>query len=343
MMREFQEKRNFHYMSAKEKIIEHLNKCKGTYISGEELAKAIGISRAGIWKNIKLLQKEGYLIDAVTNKGYRLNADNDIPNEELIRSYLTIPSDAVSFKFFEETMSTNSVAYSMALEGHSEGLVVLSKKQSRGRGHLGHEFYSPEGSGIYLSLLLRPSNITQQDTGFITCISAVSMCKSLIKVSGKEIGIKWANDLFLEDKKICGILTEGSLDLESGILSFCITGCGVNLYPPKGGFPSNLSDIAGTLFKSPVDDAGSKVIANYLNFFYDYYNEFQKGKNMSFIDDYRNYSLVIGKNILVEIGNESKKAHVTSIDDNCRLVIKCENNQEIRLEPGMGSIKDIYT
>ncbi|MCR5771454.1 MAG: biotin--[acetyl-CoA-carboxylase] ligase [Butyrivibrio sp.] len=329
-------------MSAKEKILELLTSNKGSYISGEELASSIGISRAGVWKNIKALQNEGYLIDAVTNKGYCLSSNNDVFDEKKIRSYLTLPMENIDIVVLKETSSTNSLAYQYALQGYNEGLVILSRQQSLGRGHKGHTFYSPYGSGIYLSLLLRPLDLTQQDTGFITCMSAAAMCRALREVSGKDVGIKWANDLFLNDKKICGILTEGALDLESGLLNFCITGCGVNLYPPKDGFPKDISDIAGALFDDYQSDAGSMIPAFYINYFFEYYEEFKKGNHEGFLNDYRKYSLIIGKDILLEMNNKKYKAHITSIDDSCRLVIDYEGNKDFRLEPGKGSIKEIY-
>ena len=117
-------------MSAKEKILDLLIENKGSYISGEELASTIGISRAGIWKNIKKLQNEGHLIDAVTNKGYMLKPSSDVFDEKSIRKHLEIPQDIVNFKILKETQSTNSVAYQMALSGEPEGLVVLSRQQS---------------------------------------------------------------------------------------------------------------------------------------------------------------------------------------------------------------------
>lgn len=328
-------------MSAKDKVLEILNSNKGSYISGEELASSIGISRAGIWKNIKTLQKEGYLIDAVTNKGYSLLDNNDVFDEEKIRGYLTIPQNYVDIQILKETESTNSAAYKLALSGAKEGFVIISRKQSLGRGHKGRKFYSPEGSGIYLSLLLRPDNLTLQDTGFITCMGAAAMCRSLRDVSGKEPGIKWANDIFLNDKKICGILTEGALDLESGTLDFCVTGCGVNLYPPKDGFPKEISDIAGALFEDYTFDAGSRITAGFLNHFFEYYEEFKKGNHDSFLNDYRSYSLIIGKDILLEIDQKEHSARVTSIDDKCRLVVDYENGHDVHLEPGKGSIKKI--
>ena len=329
-------------MSTKEKILELLNKNKGSYISGEELALAIGISRAGIWKNIKALQKEGHLIDAVTNKGYSLRDNSDVFDEKTIRNYLTISQDLIDIKILKETHSTNSVAYQMALSGAAQGLVILSRQQSLGRGHSGHTFYSPAGSGIYLSLLLRPDNLTQQGTGFITCMSAAAMCKALREVSSKEVGIKWTNDLFLGDKKICGILTEGALDLENGTLSFCVTGCGVNLYPPKDGFPAELSNIAGSLFSDHVNDAGSKITAYFINHFFEYYEDFKKGNHDSFLGDYRKYSFIIGRDILLEKDNNMQRAHIASIDDNCRLVIEYPDGSAFCLEPGKGSIKEIY-
>ena len=325
-------------MSAKEKILDLLIENKGSYISGEELASTIGISRAGIWKNIKKLQNEGHLIDAVTNKGYMLKPSSDVFDEKSIRKHLEIPQDIVNFKILKETQSTNSIAYQMALSGEPEGLVVLSRQQSLGRGHKGHTFYSPAGSGIYLSILLRPSNLSSSKTGLITCMGASAMCRALRDVSGKDVRIKWVNDLFLDGRKVCGILTEGALDLESGLLGFSITGCGVNLYPPKDGFPPELSDIAGSLFEDNVDDAGSRISAGFLNHFFGYYEDFKKGNHEGFLNDYRQYSLIIGKNVKFDIDKEEHMGKVIAIDDLCRLVIQESGERPYLLEPGKVSI-----
>lgn len=328
-------------MTTKTKILSFLDENRAGYISGEQLAEALGISRAAVWKNIKALQSEGYRINAVTNKGYCLMRDTDVLDAQGILKYLTLSPDAFDFRILAKTPSTNSAARKEALLGAKEGLFVLSKEQTNGRGHMGHSFFSPSGTGIYMSLLLRPESMQMQDANLLTCMSAAAMCDVLRELSAKDVRIKWVNDLFADGRKVCGILTEGAMDMESGLVDFCVIGCGVNLYAPQGGFPEELSGVAGNLFDSLMEDAKNKIAAGFLNHFWPQYEAYCRGERdlSSLTKHYKELSLVIDKDVMVCHGQEERQGHVTGMDDACCLEIAYPDGSSERLCVGGGSIR----
>ena len=227
-------------MSTKEKLLELLEENREEYLSGEELAGTLAVSRAAVWKAVKSLQQEGYPIDAVTNRGYRLSRGGDRLSAPGIRKYLKGACRELPITVVEETQSTNTALRALAEAGAPEGTVYIAQSQTGGRGRMGRSFFSPAGTGLYLSLLLRPTTWEPARAAQLTAAAAAAMCEAIREVTGKEPGIKWVNDLLLDGKKVCGILTEASFSMESGVLEYAVLGLGVNVYPPEGGFPKEL-------------------------------------------------------------------------------------------------------
>ena len=319
------------FMTTKEKILELFEANKGKYFSGEDLAQHLCISRAAVWKAVKALRNEGYVIDAVTNKGYCMSEKTDILSVPGIKSYLDKSCHMLDIHVEPIVDSTNKIVKEKANEGEKEGYVLLACEQTEGRGRYGRNFYSPEGTGIYFSVLLRPAHYAAEQAVRLTTMAAVAMCEAIEEVSDKKPKIKWVNDIFVDGKKICGILTEASFSLESGFLEYAVLGIGINLYPPKENFPEELKKIAGTLFETSQDNMKNKLTAAFLNSFMKYFN----GKDIkSYVDKYREYSLVIGKKITVISGNEKKQAVAYDIDDLCRLQVEYENGQKEQLSYG---------
>lgn len=230
-------------MATREKVLAILAQNPDTDISGEELAARLGLSRAAVWKAIEALRKEGHAIEAATNRGYRLAAKSDVLCRETVLPHL---KSRVELLVPPEVGSTNTFLRELALQGAPHGTVALADKQSAGRGRRGRSFLSPEG-GIYLSILLRPSLSALQGVR-LTIAACVGVCRVLRDVCGLDGGIKWVNDIFIKDKKVCGILTEGAAGLESGLLDYAVVGVGLNYRAPQGGFPPELADIAGSLY-----------------------------------------------------------------------------------------------
>lgn len=323
-------------MATKEKLIELFESDKGVYFSGEEIAKQLGISRAAVWKNIKALQKEGYAIDAVTNKGYCLSENTDILSPQGIAKYLTKDSKNCEIEVFQCVASTNTIIKEEAQKGKKEGYVAIANEQTAGRGRRGRVFVSPQGTGVYMSILLRPSEMKAEQAVKITTIAAVAVCEAIEKVSGKTAQIKWVNDIFMQGKKVCGILTEASIDMESGWLDYAVLGIGLDVYRPTQGYPKDLEPIIGAILDAPLSDAKNKLAGEVLNSFMKYYLQIETSE---YAEEYRNRSLVIGKKVNVLSGNTSRKATVLDVDDECRILVRYEDHTEELLSSGEISIR----
>lgn len=322
-------------MTTKEKVLELFEKNKGIYFSGEELAKQLNVSRASVWKAVTGLRKDGYAIDAVTNKGYCLSEKGDILSAQGIMKYLPSEYQNMDIRVERETESTNAAVREYAEQGMQEGFLLVAGEQTKGRGRYGRTFFSPQGTGVYFSLLLRPKGVlAQQGTG-LTAMAAVAMCEAVKELSGKPTGIKWVNDIYVNGKKVCGILTEASMGLESGRLDYVILGVGVNVYPPETGFPESLVDKAGVVFDEMQDDMKNRLIALFLENFGAYY---LKQSEKSYIEKYKEYSLVTGKQIQVLSEYGKREAYVLGIDDDCRLLVEYENGERATLSCGEISI-----
>ncbi len=249
-------------------------------------------------------------------------------HESEIRKYL---EKSLPIVLFDVVDSTNSEARRMAENGNSGEALIIAKRQTAGRGRLARSFYS-DGGGLYMSLLLRP-DLSPEAVTRITTAAAVAVVRAIGTVTGIETGIKWVNDIFLGGRKICGILTEGKA-LPSGKLEYAALGIGMNLTLPQGGFPDEISQIAGALFeKIPVGTA-NRLAAEIINEFYRIY---EKGLNPEdYIGDYRKFSCIIGKEVTVTkiIGGEKKTATVLSIDNEFRLVVRYTDGSGDHLSTG---------
>ncbi|SFQ46816.1 BirA family transcriptional regulator, biotin operon repressor / biotin-[acetyl-CoA-carboxylase] ligase [Lachnospiraceae bacterium XBB1006] len=322
-------------MGTKERIIAILEEKRGSYFSGEELAERLSVSRTAVWKAINSLRDNGYEIEAVTKKGYRLAEDTDQMSEAGIRKYIS-REEAIHIEVQPVVTSTNTLLYEKAAKGQGEGYVLLAGAQTAGRGRQGHTFYSPKDTGIYMSLLLRPKDASVQSAARITSMAAVAVCEAVEAVTGQEAGIKWVNDIFMNGRKVSGILTEASIDMENGNVAFVVLGIGVNLYKPKEGFPEDIQNIAGAAFSAKMGDAKNRLAAEIIQRFWQYYKTWDK---QAYTEKYREKSLVIGKEVTVLLPEGKKKARVLTIDDECHLVVRYEDGKEDSLSSGEISIK----
>lgn len=321
----------------KQKILEAFELCKGRYISGEELATKLAVSRAAVWKAVKSLQDEGYSIAAVPNKGYCLSNDTDILSTQSISKYLAEYAGDFRIEVYKTVGSTNSELKELAKQGAPEGTVVIANEQTQGKGRMNRSFHSPADTGIYMSLLLRPKFLTAE-AFFITTSAAVAVAQAIEAVSGREAKIKWVNDVYCDGKKTCGILTEASFDVESGGLEYAILGIGINVKTPKDGFLDEIRDIATAVFEDDRDgvDVKSRLVAEVLRHFWNYYIGLE---NRTFLSEYRKRSLLINKEVLVLGVNSSKKALAVGIDDRCHLKVRLEDGTTELLSSGEVSIK----
>lgn len=192
--------------AAKQTILRLLEQSRGVSLSGEQIAQELNISRAAVWKAVNQLKKEGYRIEAVQNRGYRLDPDSDLLSAEGIRSRLPFNLPL----FLEQSLpSTNQAAKKLAIEGAAHGTTVLASGQTEGRGRLGRTFFSPVGAGLYMSVLLRPE-IGSADAVLVTIAAAVAVCLAVEETTGIQLGIKWVNDLLLGKKRPAASSPRGS-------------------------------------------------------------------------------------------------------------------------------------
>ncbi|MDF2558452.1 MAG: biotin-protein ligase [Bacillales bacterium] len=323
-------------MSTKHKILELLEKNRGHHLSGEEIAKQLEISRSAVWKNIKLLEKDGYYIKAVTNQGYSLTDDNNILSVQGILPYLSNENFSKKIHIFHSLESTNKTAKEMAINGHEHGTVIISDSQTSGKGRYGRTFYSPSGSGLYMSFILRAEYLNLPTVPLITSATAVAVCRAIESVTGKEPKIKWVNDIVLENKKICGILTEAMSNFESGTIDWIIIGIGVNI--DTNDFPDELKGIAGSLFSSvsegTIRNRLAAEITNILLSSNDWLD------NPQVYTEYKSRQLLFGKKITVIQQNETYEALALDLDEMCNLIVKKEDGTVVALSTGEVSIKN---
>ncbi len=320
-------------MTVKEHILKLLENNRGKYYSGQDIAEEINVSRAAVWKAVKQLQADGYRIDAVSNKGYCMSDDNDIISADSIKKYLTVPINNI--EVYKTVTSTNDLAKQYALDLKPEGTVIVAREQTAGRGRKGRSFYSPSSTGVYISVLLRPE-LTAEKTLYITTAAAVAVAKAIEKISGKEAKIKWVNDIFVDGKKVCGILTEGAIDFETGKMQYAVLGIGVNIKKPENDFPSEIQNIAGSVFDTTDKEVSSIIVAEILNNFMNYY------KNLAskpFYEEYKKRMFLIGKHLTVYSGKDSYPAVAIDLDKELSLIVKDENGNIKKLNTGEVSIK----
>ena len=318
-------------MTTKEKLLALLEDSKGTFFSGEEIARTLQVSRAAVWKAVNALRENGYTIDAATNKGYRLSPDSDILSPQGIRRFLKPEYRDLDLTVLPTVPSTNALVREKANQGRPEGCIIIACEQTDGRGRYGRQFFSPVDSGVYLSLLLRPTAYSPQQATCLTAAAAAAMCQAIEEVTGQQPGIKWVNDIFLRGKKVCGILTEAVVGLETGALDYMVLGAGVNLYPPAEGFPEEIQSIAGSVLERSCPEAKNRLVGEFLNRFWDFYTH---PECRTYLEDYRSRSLAIGQNVTVLSAGKAVSAYAYGIDDDFRLLVRYENGDTEALSYG---------
>lgn len=324
--------------STKSKVLTLLEGNRHQVLSGSDIAKSLNLSRSAVWKAIEELRKEGHIINAVTNKGYCLSTESDILSlEGLLYHSRNSVLKTDSVHIHNSIGSTNQEAKKMAAAGAVHGTVVISDEQTEGRGRRGRSFHSPGGTGLYMSIILRPESIAL-DAMLITAAAAVAVTNAISKLLNKEAGIKWVNDIFLDGKKICGILTEAISDLQTATIESLVLGIGINIKEPIGDFPPDIKDVAGFLVENQVFITRNQLAATVLD---EVFNIIHNEDRSTIIKKYRSRSFILGEQITVHRVNESYEAKAIAIDDDCGLVVeKSEGTIEV-LTSGEVSIRPL--
>lgn len=326
-------------MKIKEEVLRLIEEAEGEFVSGEDLAQKLSVSRNTIWRAIKALEGEGYEFRAVTNRGYALTKKTDTLNAASIKRFLPDFCKELKLQFFKTITSTNTVLKEMAEKDAPEGTVLIASEQTAGRGRLSRSFYSPAGTGVYMSLLMRPS-FTPEKSLYITTAAAVAVSEAIEAVTKRAAKIKWVNDVYLNDKKACGILTEASFNMESKQLAYAVVGIGINLRKPENGFPENLAPIITSVFdeNNYSTDARDRLIAMVISTFWHYY---QNLSEKTFLKGYKDRSLLNGKEVYVLGGNSKKIATALDIDDEFRLHVRYKDGTDEYLQSGEVSVKPV--
>lgn len=241
---------------------------------------------------------------------------------------------ALQLQVLAQASSTNVLLRQQAEAGAPAGTVLLAGAQTAGRGRLGRQFYSPQGSGIYLSLLLRPDQLPLAQAVRITTTAAVAVCRAIEQTGGGPAQIKWVNDVFVAGRKVCGILTESALDPAAGCLKYAVLGIGLNVCPPPGGFPPELAGIAGAVFDAPAPGLRCRLAAAVLE---QVWACCSGGDDT--LEEYRRRSLVPGHavNVLSPVGQ--RRALALGIDDDCRLLVQYADGSREALSSGEISVR----
>ena len=319
-------------MSTKSDVLSFLENNRGRYISGQELAEALNISRTAVWKAIKNLEEDGHRILAMKNKGYMLDNKSDRLSEEGIRVHIPERYNNCPIIVMEATDSTNTQAKKLVLNNAVHGTLVLAEEQTAGRGRYGKSFYSPREAGLYMSIILEPDK-NVSDPQMITIAAAVAVCRAIEKLSDARPQIKWVNDIYLNGKKICGILTEAVTDFESGSIESIVVGIGVDCSVTEEILPQELIGIVGSLGVEEVsrNHLAAEIAAGVLD-------SFNNLANREIIEEYRKRSLMYGREISFFRGDDRIYATVTGINDAGNLLVRLKSGDDLVLNSGEVSI-----
>lgn len=298
-------------------------------LSGEQISDQLGLSRSAVWKAVDTLRKEGYSIQGVKNRGYKLTAETEKLSQFGIESALSLYWNDIEVLVFDELTSTNTLAKQYLADGKS--YLIASSGQTAGRGRFGRSFYSPAGSGLYFSLAFPWKR--KEAPVLLTTMAAVAVAKVLEETFEIEVAIKWVNDLFFKGKKISGILTEAVTDLESGQTLSLVVGIGINLTSPEKGFPPEISGIAGAVTDGSRTINRNVLIADISN---EIAETIMKLPSRAYLDEYRKRCFIIGREVILDSG---QVIVAEDISDDGALIYR-ENKEMLELSAGEINLKE---
>lgn len=297
------------------------------YVSGEELSDRLAVSRTAIWKRIGSLKKEGFDIEASTRKGYKLIQSEDPYGRISIRSRILGRILGKNLKFYHEVDSTNNVLKKLAADNAPEGTVVISDIQLAGRGRRGRTWMSEPGLGIWMSVLLRP-DLHPSQVQTLTLASAVAVMRALEPLGIEGLGIKWPNDILINKKKVCGILTE--LNAEAEKIEWVVIGIGLNVNHGIGDFPSEIRDTATSLrlsVKTQESYNRSKIAANIINELENVYLEFLEKGSGWIVEEWKKRNITLGKRVVLSGQFEAREAEALDITPDGKLVVRYDDGK----------------
>lgn len=322
----------------KEEILRLLRSADG-YISGQELCNRFGVSRTAVWKAINQLKEAGYEIEAQQNKGYRLMAAPDLMTEAEIKSLMHTDWVAKEVLYFDTIDSTNIKAQELAEKGYPSGTLVVADKQESGQGRRGRSWVSPSGTGIFMTLMIKP-DINPNNASMLTLVAALAVAKAITSVTGEEALIKWPNDIVVNGKKVCGILTE--MNAQFDYINHIVVGIGINVHNES--FPEEISQMASSL----MIEAGGKrfhraqIIAETMSYFEQYYDTFLKTQDLSaLVREYDELLVNRNKSVRVLDPKEPFDGKAMGITPKGELIVDTWESRKL-VSSGEVSVRGIY-
>lgn len=324
-------------MKTKEKILAILMDNRD-YVSGQEICDRLGLSRTAVWKHIQSLKEDGYEIDSVNNRGYKLLAEPDSINASQISQYLNTKWLGKTIIYEPVMDSTNIQAKRLGENDGVSGTVVVTEKQTAGRGRRGKSWVSPEGN-CYFSMLLRP-DVRMDRAPVITLIAAMAMAKAIRETVKLDTQIKWPNDVIADGKKLCGILTESSTDLE--YIHYVVVGIGVNCNQVE--FPEELRNMAASICQLTGQKVNrARLLAVFFDCFEEYYDIFLQTEDLSRLsDEYNGLLINRGKEVKLVEKNGERILTAIGVDDMGGLIVENSDGNRETIISGEVSVRGLY-
>ena len=312
----------------------------GDFVSGQKMSESLGITRAAVWKAIQQLRTEGYGIDSVTNRGYRLTSRPDLLSRPGILRCLGEHPWRDRLVVLDSVDSTNTYAKNLAAKGAPHGTVVVSDHQTGGRGRRGRSFSSPKGMGVYLSVILRCSAAPDR-LMHLTCVAAEATRRAILDAFGLETGIKWTNDLVCGEKKLCGILTELSVEAETGLTDYVVCGIGVNCKQMPEDFPPEVAPMATSLMQLLGHSDSCALAASMIRQLH-LASEDLLERPRDWMGPYKAHCITIGQDVRIVRGDNVRLAHVDDMDDQGALLVTLADGTKDTVFSGEVSVRGMY-
>ena len=322
----------------KAKILAALREAEG-YVSGQELCERFGVSRTAVWKAINQLKKDGYEIEAVQNRGYRIVGAPDILSENELSSIRKTDWIGKKIYYYDETDSTNVRASRLAEEGAEHGTLVVADQQDAGKGRRGRGWSSLPGTGIFMTLILKPE-LNPSNASMLTLVAAMAVAKGITRCTGMEAKIKWPNDIVYQGKKLCGILTEMSAELDC--IHYVVIGIGINVNTTE--FADEIKETASSLFvETGKNIKRSRIVALFAEEFTKYYQKFLNTGDLSgLVQDYNEMLINAGRQVRICDAKEEFTGVAAGIDSHGKLLVTKEDGTQAVISAGEVSVRGLY-
>lgn len=321
----------------KEAVLRMLKQGSPEFVSGEEICKALSVTRTAVWKNINALKEDGYKIEARSRAGYLFKSAPDIPYPQEIREGLFTRVFGHKIYHYNSVPSTNLLARELAQKGAPEGTLVVAEEQTGGKGRLGRSWHSPRGKGLCFSLIFRPPAAPAQ-AAQLTILAAVALTGAIRKETGLMAGIKWPNDLLFEGKKICGILTEMSAEMDR--VNHLVLGAGINVNQSAEDFPEEVRDTATSLLLAlnrPVPRV--RLIQSILASIEKWYNRWLTEGFTPALGRWKDFSVTLQRPVRIHTLKESWDGWAEDLDEEGALILRMPDRSRRRVVSGEVSLR----